>query len=797
MRIRKKIMLFILFANNYFLFNNFLYAQIGNLNVTVQNINSNVVSGATVKRYNSNWQPIDQKTTGSNGVASWTNIAIGTYKVEAYYNGNKLPYTNDEFWGNGTGQVTSGNTANVTIKRYEPYTQSIVFKNNNTNEILNSSNPIAPNTTVRVEVTVKNQATVSRNVKVELLIDRDKVSSYDFNLALGPQTISANGGTYTFSTTFTPTADGLYYQGIKTESYIETGYLLTDTWAWSPTDGAFKVQSTTGNLSVTVQDINSNVVSGATVKRYNSNWQPIDQKTTGSNGVASWTNIAIGTYKVEAYYNGNKLPYTNDEFWGNGTGQVTSGNTANVTIKRYEPYTQSIVFKNNNTNEILNSSNPIAPNTTVRVEVTVKNQATVSRNVKVELLIDRDKVSSYDFNLALGPQTISANGGTYTFSTTFTPTADGLYYQGIKTESYIETGYLLTDTWAWRPTDGAFKVQKATNWILTWSDEFDGTSINQSDWTFDVGEDKWGNNELEYYTDSPLNSKIENGNLLIIARRESYGNKNYTSARLKTEAKKYFIYGKIEARIKMPMGQGLWPAFWMLGNNNSQVGYPKCGEIDIMEHLNSESKIYGTMHWVDPSALSNPVKWGNNVTLNDKNEYHVYSIEWNPNSIKWFLDGYNYLEGNITNNINSTEEFHLPFFIILNLAVGGDWPGSPDNFTPFPSYMYIDYVRVYQNSTTNLQNNYANIPDHISLSQNFPNPFNPSTTIRYSLSLQTHITLRISDVLGRTLVTLVNEEKMPGTYEVKYDASDLTTGIYFYQLISGQHQITKKLVLVK
>lgn len=321
-----------------------------------------------------------------------------------------------------------------------------------------------------------------------------------------------------------------------------------------------KAQTLIGNLNVTVQNIDASFVSGASVFRYNSALQYIDKKSTGSNGIASWTGIAVDTYYMEAYKNGNSLPYIGDEFWGKGTGQVTSGGIANVTIKRYEPYTQSIIFKNNSTNEILSSSNPIPPNTTVRVEITVKNQATVARTVKVEVLIDRDKASSNDFDLSIG-QNIAANGGTYTFATTFTPTAEGLYYRGSKTEYYIESGYKLTDTWAWGPTDGAFKV--------------------------------------------------------------------------------------------------------------------------------------------------------------------------NPNPV----------------NI--------------------------------------------------VQDDSGQMPEHFALLQNYPNPFNPSTTIKYSVPAGVHITLQIFDILGRNVATLVNEEKLPGKYEVKFDGSYLSSGVYFYQLRSYNYNEIKKLLLIK
>ncbi|MDP2036145.1 MAG: hypothetical protein Q8L04_02095, partial [Ignavibacteria bacterium] len=183
--------------------------------------------GTPVFRYNSAKQYIDKKSTGSNGVANWTDIAVGTFYLEAYSDGNVLPYLGEEFWGYNFGEVTSGGIANVRIKRNEPYAQSIVFKNNSTDEILTTSNPIQLNTTIRVEVTVKNEATLDRMVKVEILIDRDKLSTYDIDLSLVPQIIAANGNTSMFSVTFTPTIEGTYYRGLKIESFIEANYKLT------------------------------------------------------------------------------------------------------------------------------------------------------------------------------------------------------------------------------------------------------------------------------------------------------------------------------------------------------------------------------------------------------------------------------------------------------------------------------------------------------------------------------------------------------------------------------------------
>lgn len=239
-----------------------------------------------------------------------------------------------------------------------------------------------------------------------------------------------------------------------------------------------------------------------------------------------------------------------------------------------------------------------------------------------------------------------------------------------------------------------------TGWNLAWSDEFNGTSINTSNWKYETGGDGWGNNELEYYTNRSENARIENGNLVIEARKENYNGMNYTSARLKSQGLKNWTYGKVEARMKLPAGQGVWPAFWMLGENISQVSWPKCGEIDIMEHINNESAIHGTIHW-DSTGNNTHAQYGAASPNIDVTQYHVYSIEWDASSIKWFVDGTQYLEANIANNINGTEAFHKPFFILFNLAIGGNWPGNPDGSTPFPAKMYVDYVRVYQHGDNN------------------------------------------------------------------------------------------------
>lgn len=234
----------------------------------------------------------------------------------------------------------------------------------------------------------------------------------------------------------------------------------------------------------------------------------------------------------------------------------------------------------------------------------------------------------------------------------------------------------------------------APNWNLVWSDEFNGNALNSANWSAEIGtgQNGWGNNELQYYTNRPENVRVADGNLVITARKEPYGGMNYTSARIKTQNLKSFTYGKIEARIKLPSGQGLWPAFWMLGSNIDALGWPKCGEIDIMERVNNNPHVNGTVHW-DAGGHADYGRASGNL---DFSQYHVYSIEWDSKYIRWFVDGQEYNAFYIENGTGNTEEFQRPFFLLLNLAVGGNWPGSPDPSTPFPAQMLVDYVRVYQ-----------------------------------------------------------------------------------------------------
>jgi beta-glucanase (GH16 family) len=240
------------------------------------------------------------------------------------------------------------------------------------------------------------------------------------------------------------------------------------------------------------------------------------------------------------------------------------------------------------------------------------------------------------------------------------------------------------------PTPPVTPPTDTTTYTLTWSDEFNGTAVDTSKWNFETG-NLGVNNEKEYY--QVANATVANGNLVITAKQQQVGNWPYTSARMNSANKVMAQYGRIEARIKLPVGAGLWPAFWMLGVDiNSGVSWPSCGEIDIMEHVNADSLIYGTMHW---SAGGNAASYGLNTTTTPS-AYHIYAVDWDTNSIRWYVDNTLYVTGNIANNINSTDAFHKPFFIILNLAVAGDFPGQNVDLSKLPASMYVDYIRVYK-----------------------------------------------------------------------------------------------------
>lgn len=228
---------------------------------------------------------------------------------------------------------------------------------------------------------------------------------------------------------------------------------------------------------------------------------------------------------------------------------------------------------------------------------------------------------------------------------------------------------------------------------LVWSDEFNGDSIDYSKWGYDLGGSGWGNNELEYYTDRRENSYVSNGVLHIRALKENYGGRSYTSARMLSKGKFEFNFGYIEARIALPSGMGIWPAFWMLGQNIDSVSWPACGEIDIIEAINTENKIYSTCHW---QADGQHTQYGQKTGTFDIVNFHTYYLQWDSEYIRAGVDGRQHYEKYIKDGTGQTYAFQKPFFFILNVAVGGNWPGFNIDDNQFPTEMQVDYIRVYK-----------------------------------------------------------------------------------------------------
>ncbi len=246
-------------------------------------------------------------------------------------------------------------------------------------------------------------------------------------------------------------------------------------------------------------------------------------------------------------------------------------------------------------------------------------------------------------------------------------------------------------------------------WTLTWSDEFngpDGAAVDPTKWKHDVGGTGWGNNELEYYTDGTQNAVQKGGYLVVTATTDgasqyhcSYGTCKYTSARLLTQGLFTQQYGRFEARAQMPTGKGLWPAIWALGDNISTVSWPACGEIDFMETIGTDIMTdHGSLHMPNNYGPSGTYKLPNGASYADG--FHVFAFEWEPGTIRFYVDDNLYETQTSKVPGGDTWEFDHPFFLLVNVAVGGQWPGSPDSTTTFPQTLKVDWIRVYQKDGT-------------------------------------------------------------------------------------------------
>ncbi|MCO4807457.1 MAG: glycoside hydrolase family 16 protein [Flavobacteriales bacterium] len=348
------------------------------------------------------------------------------------------------------------------------------------------------------------------------------------------------------------------------------------------------------------------------------------------------------------------------------------------------------------------------------------SEVTLPSNLEISFLVDTidhgtvaieakaDKANFYTCTFSEGTEstTDEASDGLFSYTYSEAGTYDVVVKAHATESEFIQQEESVTITFPVPgnegdyPTAGYSTPTSYSGYDLVWQDEFDGNSLNSSDWNYEIGtgSNGWGNNELQYYTED--NASVSDGYLTIEAKEQFFNGNNYTSSRITTLNKQSFKYGRIDIRAAMPFGQGMWPALWMLGQSFPSAGWPYCGEIDIMEMAGGnaagkgDNVVLGTIHWDNNGTYAN---YGDKTTLSTgtlADEFHVYTIKWDETAINWYLDDQLFNSVDITPS--GLSEFHEEFFFIFNVAVGGDFSGSPDSSTEFPQKMFVDYVRVFQ-----------------------------------------------------------------------------------------------------
>ena len=363
---------------------------------------------------------------------------------------------------------------------------------------------------------------------------------------------------------------------------------------------------------------------------------------------------------------------------------------------------------------VLDVNQPItATNTTLQFYVNLDKSVTNAVSVDYSL-VDGTAVSTKDYVAASGTLTFPSGKVQSTIDVVIKGDPTSLRRSNIQFTLQLSkpvactignttaVATIQTEDGTYLPTDntGYSTPNSYPGMSLVWSDEFTGTSLDGSVWNQELGNGSggWGNNELEYYTNSLKNTFLSNGNLIIEARKEPIGGFNYSSARLTTQNKKTFKYGRIDIRAKLPVSKGMWPALWMLGSNITSAGWPGCGEMDIMELVGSSpGRVRSTMHWKSAAGVHLSSGADYNLSSGDfSQQFHVFSMVWSQDLIKNYVDDKLVLTVTAADLGGATNPFNANQFFIFNVAVGGDWPGPPDAYTLFPQRMFVDYVRVFQ-----------------------------------------------------------------------------------------------------
>jgi beta-glucanase (GH16 family) len=315
-------------------------------------------------------------------------------------------------------------------------------------------------------------------------------------------------------------------------------------------------------------------------------------------------------------------------------------------------------------------------------------------------------------------------------------------------------------------------AQTRPGWNLVWSDEFNGPSINTAKWNYQTGPANV-NSELEYYSNSATNAFIKDSCLVLRAIKENVGGRSYTSAKLQTVGKGDWLYGRFEVRAKLNNGQGMWPAIWMMPTDNAYGGWPSSGEMDIMELLgNQPNKVYGTIHW----NANGHQQSGSSFTLKSgtfADTFHVFAYEWEAGKMRWYIDDSLYFSA------AHGQPFDKRFYLILNVAVGGSWPGNPNASTPFPNDMVVDYARVYQKSTATLEPARG--------SQDSKQGIFLNNAVFANNSAESEVS--ILDLSGRVM-----QRRMVPAGERCDFGRELPAGIFFIKVLSSGRLLTQKFI---
>ncbi len=342
----------------------------------------------------------------------------------------------------------------------------------------------------------------------------------------------------------------------------------------------------------------------------------------------------------------------------------------------------------------------------------------------------------------------------------------------------------------------------AQDWQLVWEDEFDDNELDTTKWSYmtgtgaEYGLTDWGNNEQQYYREQ--NVTVSEGMLHITSKRESYGGKGYTSGRIRSINKGDWTYGRFEFRAKLPRGQGFWPAIWMLPTDEAYGGWAASGEIDIMENVGYEpSTVHGTLHF--------GASWPNNQSKGAPYEttgwpfwkvFYDFAVEWEEGEIRWYVNDQLYQtqgEGDWNSRgYDFPAPFDQPFHLLLNVAVGGNWPGMPDGSTEFPQEMTVEYVKVYKDASTGVEKNASGFL----LKQNRPNPVNGHSVISFALPTREHVTLVLYDAVGRKVRTLVDQPCDQGSHQIQVDSATLDSGLYTYRIQAGDHFDSRQMIIL-